>query len=203
MAATLAHIKSRMLLPPGPDEFEDEREDPRAELARRLAEYARFQEAAKELDARPLLRRDVFAGSVESGSVPEPEAELQVSLFALLEALRRVLERAPKEALHHQVTLDRVTLQDRMLRVMDLLGADPSGVILFEDLLGDGVATRHRVVMTFLAILELAKMQALRIFQNLDELGVPVGPVRVRAAVLPDAQAIEAAALEAEGGSDV
>jgi segregation and condensation protein A len=203
MAATLAHIKSRMLLPSGSEDGEDEGEDPRAELARRLAEYARFQEAAKELNARPLLRRDVFAGSVDAESVPVREGELQVSLFALLEALQRVLERAPKDAPPHQVTLERVTLQDRMLHVMDRLNANPEGAILFEDLLTDGAVSRHRVVVTFLAILELAKIRALLIFQNLSEAGAPFGPVRVRAAVLPDSAAVEAAALEAEGGSDV
>jgi segregation and condensation protein A len=203
MAATLAYIKSRMLLPASAEDFDDEGEDPRAELARRLAEYARFQEAAKELNRRPLLRRDVFAGSVDAESIPVREGELQVSLFALLEALRRVLEQAPKDSPPHQVTLERVTLQDRMLHVMDRLGADPEGTVLFEDLLTDGAVSRHRVVMTFLAILELAKIRALRIFQNLSEAGMPFGPVRVRLAVLPDSATVEAAACEAEGGSDV
>jgi segregation and condensation protein A len=202
MAATLAHIKSRMLLPSSPDESDEEGEDPRAELARRLAEYARFQEVARELEARPLLRRDVFAGSADREGIPAREGGLQVSLFALLEALRAVLQRIPEDSSHHQVTLERVTLQDRML-YMDRLSADPEGAIRFEDLLSDGAASRHRVVVTFLAILELAKIQALRIFQNLTEAGIPFGTAWVRAAVLPDADAIEAAALEAEGGSDV
>jgi len=203
MAATLAYIKSRMLLPASPEDGDEEGEDPRAELARRLAEYAQFQEVAKALNERPLLRRDVFAGSVDAESIPVREGELQVSLFALLEALRRVLEHVPKESPHHQVTLERVTLQDRMLHVMDLLTAAAEGTVLFADLLVDGVTSRHRVVVTFLAILELAKIRALRIFQNLNEIGVPFGPVRVRAAVAPDAASIEAAALDAEGETDV
>ena len=139
----------------------------------------------------------------DAESIPVREGELQVSLFALLEALRRVLEHVPKESAHHQVTLERVTLQDRMLHVMDLLTAAAEGTVLFADLLADGATSLHRVVVTFLAILELAKIRALRLFQNVNEIGVPFGPVRVRAAVPPDAASIEAAALDAEGETDV
>jgi chromatin segregation and condensation protein Rec8/ScpA/Scc1 (kleisin family) len=88
----------------------------------------------------------------------------------------------PPEAVHHQVSLERVTLQERMLAVMDhLRGA--AAHLLFEDLLVDAARTRHLVVMTFLAILELARIQALRLFQNQTESGEPVGPIRVRLAV--------------------
>jgi segregation and condensation protein A len=195
MAATLAYIKSRLLLPRSDEAGEEEGEDPRAELARRLAEYARFQDAARELDTRPRLRRDVFPGGVDPQSIPKRDGELVVNLFALLQALREVLSRVPAEvAAHHTVALERVTLQDRMVYVMDRLGAEPSGTTLFTDLLLDAETTRHRVVMTFLAILELARIQALRIFQNVTEQGQPFGPVRVRLAVAPDAADAEAAA---------
>lgn len=201
MAATLAHIKSRMLLPPAPGEGdEDEGQDPRAELARRLAEYAVFKEVAAEFQSRPILGRDVFKALSGISELPETEPDLHVSLFALVEAMRRVLESIPEEELHHQVALERVSLRERMLAVMDQLGAGEEKSLRFEDLLRDGALTRHRTVMTFLAILELAKIQALRLFQNVSAVGLPDGPLRVRLAVeiSPDADSIAAAGAEAE-----
>jgi segregation and condensation protein A len=185
MAATLAYIKSRMLLPASEAE-DEEAGDPRAELARRLAEYAAFQEVAAELGQRPLLGRDVFPAHVDTAEIPEKEPELSVSLFELLEALRRVLESIPPEARHHEVSLERVTLQERMLAVMDRLREEPDGAILFERLLMDAARTRHLVVMTFLSLLELAKIQAIKLFQNSTEEGRPFGPVRVRLAIAPE-----------------
>ncbi len=187
MAATLAHIKSRMLLPPDPDAEDELGEDPRAELARRLAAYAIFKQAALDLDRRPQLGRDVFAGEPDLSTIGEREPVLAVSLFAMLQAMRRVLAQLPDEDVHHQVPLARITLRERMTAVMDRLQSDSRALILFEDLLLDGERSRHRVVMTFLAILELTRLQVIRIFQNLSETGVPSGPVRVRLAVEPDA----------------
>jgi chromatin segregation and condensation protein Rec8/ScpA/Scc1 (kleisin family) len=119
--------------------------------------------------------------------IGEKEPVLSVSLFAMLEAMRRVLARLPEEGVHHQVPMQRITLRERMTVVMDLLHDDASAVMLFEDLLTDGQRSRHWVVMTFLAILELVRIQVLHIFQNVGENGEPIGPVRVRLAVEPDA----------------
>src|SRR5215470_18027804 len=171
MAATLAHIKSRMLLPPDPDLLADELEDPRAELARRLAEYARFKEAAAELSRRPILGRDVFAGAADRSELPEREGVLVVSLFSLLESMQRVLARIPAEQKHHTVSRVRLTLQECMVQVMDALRAADPATVRFEDLLTGQAPTRERVVLAFLSILELAKIQALLIFQNLSEAG--------------------------------
>jgi len=199
VAATLTHIKSRMLLPWGGGSDDEEGSDPRAELMRRLAEYARFQEAARTLAERPRLGRDVFSIGV-SGELPEREPQLSVSLFALVEAMGRVLARVPAESRHHHVLLERLTLSDRMLFVMDTLRACAEGSVLFEDLLADGAISRERVVVTFLALLELARIQALALFQNLGATGEPQGPVRVRLAVqgAPDAAEITRAAARAE-----
>ena len=182
MAATLAHIKSRLLLPPDPDLLaEDGGEDPRAELARRLAEYARSKDAAAELARRPLLGRDVFSGAAVLTEIPEKEGVLVVSLFGLLEAMQSVLARIPADEARHTVARARLTLQECMVEVMDVLRAADPASVRFEDLLaGD---TRDRVVLAFLSILELAKIQALLIFQNIDESGRPDGPIRVRLAV--------------------
>jgi segregation and condensation protein A len=184
MAATLAYIKSRMLLPPDPDaEGDEDGLDPRAELARRLAEYAIFREAAQELGKRPLLNRDVFAGEHDRSTIPEKEAVLSVSLFSLIEAMKRVLEQIPEDQRSHEVLRESLTVGDRMIHVMDLLRYAPERSLLFEALLTDGATSRHRVVVTFLAILELAKIQALHIFQNLSPQGQPSGPLRVHAPV--------------------
>ena len=201
MAATLAHIKSRMLLPPDPNAEDDELgADPRAELARRLAEDALFKEVGAELGRRPVLGRDVFPGHADQSSVPEPEVVLEASLFALLAAMRRVLASITPEQRHHEVALERITLHDRMVSIMDGLRVAAGRSVLFEDLLADGELSRHRIVMTFLAILELARIQALRLFQSDGPLGAPEGPVRVRLAVegAPDDDEIAAAAAAAE-----
>jgi segregation and condensation protein A len=183
MAATLAHLKSRMLLPPSEGEAEEEGEDPRAELARRLAEYAVFKDAAVKLDSHALLGRDVFAGTPLAEESEPRERELSVSLLELVEALRRALSRLPPDEVHHTVNLERVTLQERMVAVMDRLRAAADAVLLFEDLLVDAARTRNLVAMTFLSILELARIQAVLLFQNSSESGEPFGPIRVRLAV--------------------
>jgi segregation and condensation protein A len=202
MAATLAHIKSRLLLPPDPDILaDDDGLDPRAELARRLAEYAVFKDAAEALARRPLLNRDVFAAQLDDSALPEKEGVLTVSLFGLLEAMQRVLAKIPAAEARHTVSRVRITLQQAMIEVMDRLRAAVGATVLFEDLLAAVTElTRERVVLTFLSILELAKIQALLIFQNLLEDGRPQGPIRVRLAVesAPDEAAIERAAVEAE-----
>jgi segregation and condensation protein A len=202
MAATLAHIKSRMLLPPDPDILsDDDGADPRAELARRLAEYAVFKDAAEVLARRPLLNRDVFSAQVDDSSLPEKDGVLTVSLFGLIEAMQRVLARIPPAQARHTVSRVRITLQQAMIEIMDRLRAASGATVLFEDLLTRAEeTTRQHVVLAFLSILELAKIQALLIFQNASAEGRPEGPVRVRLAVesAPDDAAIERAAVEAE-----
>ena len=201
MAATLAHIKSRMLLPHDPETEDPEAADPREELARRLAEYAVFKAAARDLGDRPRLGRDVFEGSAggeERAAVP---AEWVVDLFALVEAMQRVLARIEPERRNHQVTLESITLRDRMLHVMDRLNGLAGAAIGFEELLADGSPSRQRVVVTFLALLELARIQALHLFQSHGEQGAPQGRVWVRLAVdegVPDGDEIRRAAERAE-----
>lgn len=184
MAATLAWIKSRMLLPPAGDEADDEGLDPRVELVARLLEYQRFQEAAATLGDRPLLGREIWAPPGEAPApLPEAERELEVGLLPLLEAFRRAMRHAKAEAQVHEVVTEAVTVRERMVAVIDALEA--AELVEFEALLRgpDGRwASRPLLVTTFLAILELARISALRIFQSLDDAGAPRGPIRLRRA---------------------
>jgi segregation and condensation protein A len=110
MAATLAHLKSRMLLPPSEGESEEEGEDPRAELARHLAEYAVFKDAAVKLDSHALLGRDVFASQIDVSRLPEKRA-CSVSLFSPSRPCRACSRGSPGAGAAHGRA--RVTLQQR------------------------------------------------------------------------------------------
>jgi segregation and condensation protein A len=192
MAATLAWIKSRMLLPPD-DEAEEEGADPRAELVARLLEYQRYREAADALGARPLLGREVFAAAGAAVEPPpEAEREIEVGLLQLVEALRRVLRDAKTTDGVHEVVGEPITVRERMVLVIDAL--ERAEVVELEELLRgpEGSApTRPIIVATFLAILELAKIAALRIFQSLGDAGAPEGPIRLRRAGDPSAARAE------------
>ncbi|MEE3327318.1 MAG: segregation/condensation protein A [Myxococcota bacterium] len=181
MAATLALIKSRMLLPPDEEEGDDEVIDPRAELVARLLEYQRFKEAAQGLSERRWLDRDIYKVSAP-GPAPtkDSEREIEVGLFDLIEAFRKVLDDLEKP-LVHSVDGEPVTVRDRMIFVMELFSDRESVEFLEIFRLEDGgPPTRSVVVATFLAMLELARLEALRIFQGLGEDGAPHGPIRLR-----------------------
>ena len=175
MAATLIHIKSRMLLPAGDDEpDEDEGLDPREELIRRLLEYQRFKDAAVELEQREMLTRDVFVCSAPPTEEAPAAGFREVSVIELLTALRRVLDRLPKENVH-EVTLEKITVREKMTLLLEQLRL--KGKVLFESLFSE-VKTQMEVIVTFLAMLELVKVRAIKIFQ--EELA---GPIIIEAAV--------------------
>jgi len=182
MAATLAWIKSQMLLPVDVVDDEEEGPDPRAELVRRLLDYQRFKEVAEQLGERHRLGRDVFAGRApEPDPMREEERELTVDLTALLTALRDVLRRAPASGAAHELFIEPITVRERMIGVMDRVSAGEG--VAFTDLLrdaGDVEFTRAFVVATFLAILELTRLGVLRLYQGQTESGAPEGPIHVR-----------------------
>ncbi|NVI99160.1 segregation/condensation protein A [Myxococcus sp. AM009] len=193
MASTLAHLKSRMLLPrqdavaaqEGSEVLSvaEETEDPRAELVRRLLEYQKYKDAAEQLATQDLLGRDVFARNVPVEAVPIPEEEVglqEFSVLKLVEALDRVLERLQPK-LQHEVVRERVTLSEAILRVVERLR--PHGQVLFESLFTEeDTPSRQEVVITFLAILEMVKRRLIRVVQ--DE---PMGPILL----LPNGDALE------------
>jgi segregation and condensation protein A len=172
MAATLIHIKSRMLLP-RPDPAQEDEEDPREALVRRLLEHQRFKAAAELLHEREIqrsaqwLRPDDRVTDVV-GEAPEPEVE--VDLFSLMAAFRQVLDRArqrprvllPPEQLPIETRIDQLLAR---LSTTEACG--------FEELFAD-VQTRGGMIVTFLALLEMIRLKLVRVFQQAN-----FGPIRV------------------------
>lgn len=182
MAATLLLIKSRTLLPAEEEDEEPEPDDPRVELMRQLMEYQRYREAALSLGERPLLNRDVFARDPlkrvdpQDPSVQPPPGgpPLKVSVWQLLDAMRKVLERTRPEPVH-EVHSEPVSLRDRTRRLLGELGQRRS--LDFESLF-DNDRTKLQIVVTFLAVLELMKMGAITVLQEEH-----FGPIRIDLAV--------------------
>lgn len=167
MAAVLAEIKSRLLLP-RPAVLEDEGDnDPRADLVRRLQEYERFKKAAEDIDLLPRLERDIFTASID---VPEIEKKRElppIVLQDLLFALRAVLDRASMYK-KHQIKLESLSIRERMSTILSRLQTW-SGFANFADFfyVKEG---KMGVVVTFIAILELLKQSAVELVQG-DEFG--------------------------------
>jgi segregation and condensation protein A len=175
MAATLMYIKSRMLLPAPIEEEEEEGEDPRAELVQRLVEYKRFKEAAVRLSQQALLGVDVF---IRPAREIEAEAgEIEADLFHLIDALRELLKRQEIEDFH-DVTLERVTLRDKMTELWEKLQGAKEAVAF--SALFTPLSSRVELIVTFLALLELIRSGMLRAYQR-DVFG-PVWVTRALAA---------------------
>ncbi len=182
MAATLAHIKSRELLPtPPPADDEDaeqaEEADPRAELIRRLLEYQKYKEAAESLGQRPVVGRNVWTRGAPQEEVLAENIDVdarpplkEIPVIALVEALDRALSRA-KIRLSHEVSVDRLSVSERINQLSDRL--DSEGSFTFEScfrfLLEEMslAQARHEAVVTFLAVLEMARLGLIRVWQEL------------------------------------
>ena len=186
MAATLALIKSRTLLPSEAQEDEGPEGDPRAQLIARLLEYERYKEVAEALAQRRLLGRDVFSAQGPGPlRVPDAERELEVGLFDLIEAFRLVLQNAPSgEA--HEIASETVSVRERMIFVMQRL--ESAGSLEFNQVFeseGEALPSRPVIIATFLGILELARLAAISLYQGQTESGSPEGPIRLRSTVQP------------------
>jgi len=190
MAATLAHIKSKMLLPRPPEDQDDEvadEVDPRAELIRRLLEYQKYKTVAADLGQRAIAGRDVFSrGSPRLTVDGEPDLA-QVSVFKLLDALKTIAERVGG-SISLEVDAERISIQERIGGLVDLLRERRR--CRFDELF-EGVTTSYDLVVTFLALLEMAKMRLASIYQTdheepiyleytlLDASGEPIVPTDV------------------------
>jgi len=161
MAATLAEIKSRMLLPRS-EEHSDEEEDPRAELVRRLQEYERFKQAADDLDALPRLGRDLMVVKVSPPSIEKVEIYPDVDLKEILYALASVLQRSEMFN-EHVVEREVLSTRERMVIVLNRLQGNRFIPFVSLFTLEEG---RKGVVVTFLALMELVKESLVELVQN-------------------------------------
>ncbi len=167
MAATLMHIKSRMLLPPDErpeDEDEGPGEDPRLELVRQLLEYKRFKEVAEDLHTLEVQQATTFSRNEDDRSLlPTVERPLaEVSIFDLLAAFNEVFKRAA-EAPVAEILGDEVKVADKIREIRELV--QHTDVVRFGDLFRPA-STRLEIVATFLAMLELIRQKAILVFQR-------------------------------------
>ncbi len=171
MAAMLAEIKSRMLLPRPASEGEEA--DPRAELIRRLQEYERYRSAAESIDQMPRVGREVHLVVIENDHPPVKRIEPNVSLFDLLDAFKEVLVRAELYR-HHRVQLEPLSVRERMTRILAKINSE--AFVRFEEMF-DLHEGRRGLVVTFMAILELLK-ESLVVVVQLE----PFAPIHLKAA---------------------
>jgi segregation and condensation protein A len=165
MAATLIHIKSRMLLPRPDPAQEDPEEDPREALMRRLLEHQKFKAAAELLHERETLRSAQWTradGPIAEIAGAAPEPEIEVDLFSLISAFRNVVERA-KQRPKIYLPGEQLPIEDRIEQLLSKLSeTEACG---FEDLFAD-MQTRSGMIVTFLAILEMIRLKLIRVFQS-------------------------------------
>jgi segregation and condensation protein A len=165
MAATLIHIKSRMLLPRPDPTQEDPEEDPREALVRRLLEHQKFKAAAELLHERETLRSAQWTrpdGPIAEIAGEAPEPEIEVDLFSLIGAFRAVLERA-KQRPKMYLPSEQIPIEDRIEQLLTRLSeTEACG---FEDLFVD-VQSRAGLIVTFLALLEMIRLKLVRVFQS-------------------------------------
>lgn len=171
MASTLAQIKSRTLLPTHGNEDEDE--DPRMELTRPLIEYLQMKSVADQLAERDLLGEKTFARTYAEGEFKEFAGDdqiIQVGLFELIDAFQKILKSIPED---HRIDLDadRVSVKERITEIVDLL--EEKGTMTFAEFFATR-AQRSEIIVTFLALLEMVKLNLIRIAQHL-----PSGIIRI------------------------
>jgi len=180
MAATLSHIKSKMLLPRTEDEVEEE--DPRSELVNRLLEYQKYKEAAGELLSRTVLGREVFVREfseeglrrvAEESRVEKLDFE-EVDLFQLIDAFSGLIKGRQLEDIK-RIVVERVRVVDKISQILEKLRGQES--VEFAELFGESL-TRNELVVTFLALLELIRLQVVKAFQAGN-----FAPIRLKRAV--------------------
>ena len=172
MAALLAEIKSRMLLPRRLDDDEEDEEDPRAFLIRKLQEYEQMQKAAEEIDQLPRNERDTFAAFIDVSTVDVIKKQPDVNIKEIILAFQDVLQRV-EQLSHHQITREPLSVRERMSTILENLKKS-------DNLIFSALFTRNEgkqgVVVSFLAILELCKEGLIEIVQS-----EPYTELRVRA----------------------
>jgi segregation and condensation protein A len=162
MASTLAHIKSRMLLPASEDETDED--DPRRELVRPLLEYLQMKSAAEQLAERHILGEKTFVRSLDQKEFLDIEQQpyIKVGLFELIDAFQKILEKIPGDQ-RIEFTADKISVKERITQITDILEA--AGSTTFEALFSES-PDKSEVIVTFLAILEMVKLALIRIVQH-------------------------------------
>jgi segregation and condensation protein A len=173
MASVLAEIKSRMLLPRHETDDEEE-DDPRAELIRRLQEYERFKQAALDLDETQRLNRDFWIAVADSPEVAHEKPLPGINLQEMLLVLSEVLKRAENYS-HHHIQLDPLSTRERMSRILSAVSKAGDQFVTFSELftVEEG---RSGVIVTFLAIMELMKESLIELVQS-----EPFAPMYIKA----------------------
>ncbi len=163
MAATLIHIKSRMLLPPDEEIPQEDKEDPRTELVQKLIEYQKYKEAANELRTKEEEWIRVFRKEpLKDDEQDNGELYLfDISLFDLIDAFKKILEKAPPETI--TITKETLTVKDRMSFIMEIM--EGKETVRFEELF-ELDFTKIQLIVTFVAILELIRLGLLRVYQE-------------------------------------
>ena len=166
MAATLAKIKSKMLLPPSVDSEEGEEEDdPRAELMEHLLEYQQYKEVADQLKNRELLEKDIFTRIQIEEQIPgldRNSALIEASLFDLVDALKKVIERKDLPGNLMEVAVEKISVREKIGEILSTVKKNQQ--IIFQSLF-DGLSTKYEIVVAFLALLELIRLRAIKVFQ--------------------------------------
>lgn len=161
MASTLAQIKSRMLLPAGAEEEED---DPRQEIIKPLIEYLQMKSAAEQLSERHILGEATFVRSSDHQEFLDEQDEpyVQVGLFELIDAFQKILAKIPDD-LQLEFTPDKISVKERITQIADILEA--KGSVTFDQLFSEQ-PDKTEVIVTFLAVLEMVKLTLIRIAQH-------------------------------------
>ena len=166
MASTLTKIKSKMLLPPVEDGREEEDEvDLRAELMKHLLEYQQYKEVASRLKNRELLEKDIFTRVQVEERAPEENKDsvvIEVSLFDLVDALRKVIERKDLAESLMEINIEKMSVKDKISEIIHSLKDKQQ--LVFQQLF-DALSTKYEIIVTFLAVLELMRLRAIKVFQ--------------------------------------
>lgn len=168
MAAMLVYIKSKMLLPKEEEPDDEDGPDPREELVRRLLEYQKYKGAADALDERPMLSRDVFTHAPRTAQFTDmlgPPPLRDASISDLVQALKRVVEKSQDEGTWvYEVNSQKLTLRSVILHVAETLSHTPR--VDFSELFDGVEVSRHRIITTFLALLEMTRLKMVKLFQS-------------------------------------
>lgn len=166
MASILTNIKSRTLLPSHKTDDEED-EDPRAEITKRLEEYMKIKSAAEDLGTRPILNEDTFTRTVDKKIFHQAADTdlIEVGLFELIDAFQKVLDKLPESSKKMVLDRDEISIKDKISEIVERLEQKKS--LTFSELL-ENIDQKSEVIAIFLALLEMVKLQLVAIRQHVE-----------------------------------